>query len=148
MSMRSFRGALRKSLRQLGMTAQAEHRGDVFKPLLRAFARSPGPTACRRAHDQRPWQRSSRLRRQKTTGDTALLSIWLGLVVAVAAIGAPGELSGVQIEMPSAGAAVRAQEPALEMGDLPVDELELDGRALAAEADFRLVIEPALTRGA
>ena len=43
--------------------------------------------------------------------------------------------------MSSAGVAVRSQQPALKVRDLAMDELELDGRTLAAQAGLGQVGE-------
>ena len=53
--------------------------------------------------------------REQAVGDGLFLIVRLAIGVSVAAIGAPRVLGGVEIEMPPAGVAVRAQQPALEV---------------------------------
>ncbi len=71
---------------------------------------------------------------EEAGGDALLLVVSLAVVVSVAAVGAPGVLGGVEVAVSSAGVAVRAQEPALEVRYLAMDEFELDGGTLTAQA--------------
>ena len=75
--------------------------------------------------------------------------IGLSICVSIASVGSPIEFSGVEIEMSTTGITMGTEEPAFEIGELAMHQLELRKCSMASKADLAAMsksdlIEPAV----